>query len=171
MKRDLALQRSSRFAGGFTLIELMVTVSIAAILLAIGVPAMTDLIRDARLATQSDMLVSTLNLARMEALKQGKSFRVCPAATPSTATGCTVNLQTWATGWIVFGDAAISHRTETKAGLTITAAFDDVVFNSILGSASAAHSFTLCVSGRKEHVVAVDLSGHVSKRIGTTVCS
>jgi type IV fimbrial biogenesis protein FimT len=171
MKIKLALHGAPQSEGGFTLIELMVTVTIAAVLLAIGVPGMTDLIRDARLATQSDMLVSTLNLARMEALKQGKSFKVCPAETPSTASGCTVNLQTWATGWIVFGDAAVSHRTETKNGLTITAAFDDVTFNSTLGSASAARSFTLCVSGRKEHVVAVDLSGHVSKKIGTTVCT
>ncbi len=171
MKRNAVIPGSHRLARGVTLIELMVTVSIAAVLLAIGVPGMANLIRDARLATQSDLLVSTLNLARMEALKQGKSFTVCPATTPSTATGCTVSLQTWSTGWIVFGDGAVSQRSETKAGLTVTAAFDNVIFNSTLGSAAAARSFTLCVSGRKEHVVDVGLSGHVSKRIGTTVCT
>lgn len=162
-----SLGRARRSSAGFTLVELMVTLSISAILVTVAVPNMIDLIRDARLATQSDALVSSLNLARLEAIKQGRSFSVCPVA---TASGCTAGVQTWATGWVIYGNGAVSQTVGTKTGLSVTAVFDSVVFGSTLGSAVTARQFTLCVTGRKEHVVNVSLSGHVSKRIGTTTC-
>lgn len=157
--------------GGFTLIELMVTMAIAVTVLAIGVPSMTDMVRDARLSAQTDLLVATLNRARTEALRQRTDFTVCPAATPSLATACTANLQTWGTGWIARGNGIVSQRVEAKSGLAITAAFDDVTFRGTLGSAVAARTFTLCITGRKQQLVAVNLSGNVSKSVGTTTCT
>jgi type IV fimbrial biogenesis protein FimT len=159
---------------GFTLVELMVTLSIAAILLAVGVPSMVDLIRDARLASQSDQLASTLNLARTEAIKQRTNIKVCPSATPNsdTSTACDAGAGAWTTGWIVVGTGVLQ-RNQATAGLT----FPDppppvsVEFSGTLGNATAVSSFTLCMLGRKQHIVSVALSGHVSKSIGTTVCT
>ena len=166
-----ALTMAYRKNNGFTLIELMVTLAIATVVLGIGVPSMANLIRDARISSQSDLLVSTLNRARTEALRQRRDFRVCPATTPASATAWEANLQTWATGWITVGNSAVSQRIEAKPGVTVTAAFDDVTFRGTLGSATQTRTFTLCVSGRKEQLVEVNLSGNVSKRIGTTVCA
>ncbi len=159
---------------GFTLVELMVTVSIAAILLTIGVPSMVDLIRDARLASQSDLLASTLNLARTEAIKQRTNIKVCPSATPSsdTSTACDAGAGAWATGWIVIGTGVLQ-RNQATAGLTFANPPPpaSVEFEGTFGNAALARSFTLCMPGRKQHVVSVSLSGHVSKSIGTTVCT
>ena len=80
---------------GMTLVELMVTLSILAILVAIGAPGMVDLVRDARLSSQSDLLVSTLNAARLEAVKQRKVMTVCPASNANTDTACATSADAW----------------------------------------------------------------------------
>ncbi|MCA1805453.1 MAG: GspH/FimT family pseudopilin [Xanthomonadaceae bacterium] len=65
---------------GFTLIELMVTISIAAILLAIGVPSFQAIIENNRLATQSNELITAVNLARSEAIKRSCDITIDPGA-------------------------------------------------------------------------------------------
>jgi type IV fimbrial biogenesis protein FimT len=179
MKITTILKKSRAQGAGFSLVELMVTLSIGSILLAIGVPSMTNLIRDARLASQSDLLVSTLNMARMEAIKQRTNFKVCPATASGTAP-CSGTAADWYKGWAAVPVAAdgttplgtvISRRVEAKSGLIVTTAATGVEFSGTLGSAAAVTSFTLCVTGRIQHLVDVSLSGRVSKRIGTTVCS
>lgn len=84
--------------GGFTLIELMMVVLIAAILLGVGVPSFRSLIQDNRLKTHADVFVTTMNLARSEAIARNATVTVCST---SNGTGCS---GTWSTGWIVFAD-------------------------------------------------------------------
>lgn len=155
---------------GVTLVELMVTLTILAILLSVGVPGMTDLIRDARLSSQSDLLVGTLNAARLEAVKQRKAMKVCPASNANTDTACATSADAWSTGIMVSDGASIIQRVQMRDGLTITTAATSVVFSGTLGSTAAA-TFTLCTSGRKQHQVDVAASGHVSKRINSDICS
>ena len=56
---------------GFTLIELMVTVAVLAIVLSLGVPSYRALIINNRLTAQANALVASINLARSEAIKRG----------------------------------------------------------------------------------------------------
>jgi type IV fimbrial biogenesis protein FimT len=86
---------------GFSLIELMITLAIAAIVLAAGVPAFGDLVQDNRLATQINELVTDLNLARSEAIKQAAPVTVCKRNSAGTACN---NPGKWQNGWIVFLD-------------------------------------------------------------------
>jgi type IV fimbrial biogenesis protein FimT len=86
---------------GFSLIELMITLAIAAIVLAAGVPAFGDLVQDNRLATQINELVTDLNLARSEAIKQAAPVTVCKRNSAGTACN---NPGHWQNGWIVFLD-------------------------------------------------------------------
>ena len=60
-------QRSS--AQGFTLVELLVTVTILAILLAVGVPNLTQMLQDKAAASTAEALASDIRLARTEAIK------------------------------------------------------------------------------------------------------
>jgi len=66
-------------ARGVTLVELLVTMTIVAILLAIGVPAMQSFITSNELATSANELIAALNLARAEAVRCGQSVSVVVA--------------------------------------------------------------------------------------------
>lgn len=87
---------------GFTLIELMITLVLAAIILTLAVPGFQDIIRNNRAATQSNELISALGLARSEAVKRGARVSLCPSTNQTNCTGGT----DWSVGWIVFLDTA-----------------------------------------------------------------
>ncbi len=158
---------------GFSLIELMVTVAVMAVILTIAVPGMTGLIRDAQLASQSDLLVSTLNQARTEAIRQRTTIQVCPSATPNSdsATDCLAGASAWSSGWMTLNGSTIASRSVASAGLVVSTTATKVEFNGTIGSATASASFVLCTKGRAQHVVDVSSSGHISKSIGTTICT
>jgi hypothetical protein len=62
-------------------------------------------------------------------------------------------------------------RNAATAGLSVDSdSATSVDFSGTFGSAGAASSFQLCMPGRKEHLVRVAASGHVSKSIGSTTC-
>lgn len=77
---------------GFTLIELMITLAIAAIVLTIGVPSFQEMMRNNRVAAQMNEFTSALNLARSEAVKRGVNVGLVP------------NTGGWAQGWTAFVD-------------------------------------------------------------------
>lgn len=85
---------------GFTLIELMIVIAIVAIFVVVGVPNFQNLIKDNRLSTQANSLVSSLQLARSEALKLRSPVTVC-RSTDGAACAGTGN---WESGWLVFVD-------------------------------------------------------------------
>ena len=85
---------------GFTLAELMITLAVAAILLAIAVPSFRTFVQNSRLTTQADTLVYSLNLARNEAVKLDTPVAVCASSDGATCTGA------WVNGWIVCYPAA-----------------------------------------------------------------
>jgi type IV fimbrial biogenesis protein FimT len=184
MHMKLSLQRGvPRVAvlQGFTLVELMVTLAVAAVLAMVAVPGMTQLFRSARLSTQTDQLVSALNLARLEAVKRRSTVQVCG---PASVTDCAdVETADWNNGWVVMVVAANDDEKpepirlfDGKTGLTVTgltvgdAPPISVSFTGTIGSAIAEANFTLCISGQRQQQVGVALSGHVSKRTGAMTC-
>ncbi|WP_041446941.1 GspH/FimT family pseudopilin [Thiocystis violascens] len=62
---------------GVTLIELIVTLSIAAILLAIGVPSFQSVITSNRLVTSANDVLLGMHMAKSEAIRQNTSIRFC----------------------------------------------------------------------------------------------
>jgi type IV fimbrial biogenesis protein FimT len=80
-------------ARGFTLIELMVTLALVAILMAVAVPSLTTFQRNAQLTSFSNTMLASINAARGEAMKRGRSAVVVP-----------INGTDWSSGWIVFVD-------------------------------------------------------------------
>lgn len=86
---------------GFTLIELMVTVAVLAIIVAIGVPSLQGFIASSRLRSASQDLWSSIQTARMEAIRRNQRVTVCKAN--ATLSNCD-NASQWHNGWIVFVD-------------------------------------------------------------------
>lgn len=93
------MRQPIRRGAGFTLVELMVTIVVLAILLAIGIPAFASLIASNRLTSATNELMAALQTARTEALRRNARVTVCPAA--PTANGCS---GAWRDGWIAFVD-------------------------------------------------------------------
>ncbi|MEW6679107.1 MAG: GspH/FimT family pseudopilin [Pseudomonadota bacterium] len=86
--------------GGFTMIELLVTIAIAAILLGLAVPSFMDFLRNTRLTTQANDLVLAFAYAKSEAVKRGVRVTVCSRQNDTTCAGSA----TWDTGYLVFVD-------------------------------------------------------------------
>ncbi len=102
--RGIPPTQARRHVAGFTAIELMVVVSIVAILAALAGPSFTPLIENWRVRESAEQLQSTLHYARSEAIKRGG--RVVIQKIPNNTNGCTTasGTRAWDCGWIVCHD-------------------------------------------------------------------
>src|SRR5450830_1101578 len=85
---------------GFTLIELMVVVAVAAILMAVAAPNFSAAMSSTRLGSQANDLIADLRLARSEAATRGAWVVVCPSA--NGGTNCSASASDWAKGRMIF---------------------------------------------------------------------
>lgn len=85
-------------AGGFTLVELMVTLAVIGILALAAAPAMTSMINNSQVNSQASELTAALQLARSEAIRRNAPVTLCPSADGSTC----ASSASWA-GWVVRG--------------------------------------------------------------------
>ncbi|MCL2830214.1 MAG: GspH/FimT family pseudopilin [Betaproteobacteria bacterium] len=83
---------------GITLIELLVTITVVAILAMIGLPSFRNLILSNNVSKEVRSLQDSIELARSNALKTGLSTIVCPAN--DDASGC-LDVSDWRGGWLV----------------------------------------------------------------------
>jgi type IV fimbrial biogenesis protein FimT len=99
---------------GFTMLELIITIAIAAILLALAVPSFTSFLNANQVTTQANELLATFQVARMESIKRSARVVVCATGDANAATPSCANSSTWAVsaqsndGWISFVDANAS---------------------------------------------------------------
>lgn len=70
--------------GGFTLVELLVTVAVLGIVLAMGIPQLMRSTAGSRLDAQADRLASAVRLARSEAVKRSATVTLCPTLDGAT---------------------------------------------------------------------------------------
>ena len=75
--RSGAHAASAARSGGFTLVELLVTVAVAAVLLMVAVPSFKSITLSSKLNTSVNDLIASLNTARMEAIKSNASVQFC----------------------------------------------------------------------------------------------
>jgi type IV fimbrial biogenesis protein FimT len=88
---------------GFTLIEFMVVLALAAVILSIGVPSFNDFRRNSRITGIANDLLGSVQSARSEAIKRQLPVAVCPSDDPDNA-DATCTSGTFR-GWITFVDA------------------------------------------------------------------
>ena len=100
---------SKRANAGFTLVELIITLAIGAIILTQAVPSFLTTIKNSHLTTETNKLVADINVARSEAIKRGVNVVVCSSANPAEFAGGAHDpdcggANDWDTGWLVFAD-------------------------------------------------------------------
>lgn len=162
---------------GFSLVELMITIAIAAIMLTLAAPNMSRLLAGNRIATQASSLVSNLALARSEAIKRGVRTTICPS---SAGTACTST--TWSEGYMVYADldgdgsfnsgSDIILRVGSRPAGNAALASSDFSAATLLqflpsGQASKAGSFSVCQSSQTKRIVAITLAGGISSTTGS----
>jgi len=121
----------------FTLIELMTTVAIAAVVLGVAVPSFNTSILNNRSVALGEDLSSALNLARSEAVKRNARVSVC-ASTNGTA--CTGNV--WTSGFIAFVDTAASDTTPVPTVGTILKTWPNQDGRTVITSSTGVIRYT-----------------------------
>lgn len=84
---------------GFSMIELLVTLTVVGILMAVALPNLSDMVKSNAVAAQSNHFSTTINLARSEAVKRNLNVFICVR----DGSACTTSGE-WEDGWIVFAD-------------------------------------------------------------------
>nr|WP_315247387.1 GspH/FimT family pseudopilin [uncultured Albidiferax sp.] len=115
---------------GFTLIELMVTMALLAVLLLVATPSMVAFKRNSELTSATNTLFSAINAARGEAMKRGMRAMVVP----------TNNGSDWSAGWVVFIDNDRSQAFDALKDQVVLTQGAMPSYISISGTNSAAAS-------------------------------
>lgn len=89
---------------GFTLIELIVTMAVFAILVAIAAPSFNAFTDSSRRASEVNNISGTLAYARSEAIKRNSNVSVCARISTVGAETCSAVANDWKYGWMVFDD-------------------------------------------------------------------
>ena len=112
---------------GVTAFELLITMAIAAILMATAIPSFKNYTWNLRMRTAMDTLQTDLNLARSRAISHNVQTIICPATDASDCSGAS----DWQPGWIVFTDLnGDRHRQEGEPLLKQAGAVEFLAINS-----------------------------------------
>jgi type IV fimbrial biogenesis protein FimT len=119
--RFIESKRASLFSSrsdGFTLTELVVSIAIVAIMLAIGIPALRDLVVSQRVRGAANDLYSDLTYARAEAIKRNAQVRLVRASS------------SWSNGWsIQVGGEALRSQSNLPDVAYVGSADSSVTYN------------------------------------------
>ncbi len=159
--------------GGFTLVSLLISVSIMGILLAVGIPYFQSSALRSTLGAYTNHLNAGAKLARSEAMKRKTIIAICPSTDGST---CTTG--NWNQGWIVYDQSTaevIQRQQALDSNYIIDSTLDNIVFQPDGTSASQAN-ITICraqpSAGDLEHVLTISATGRtILSKTNTGTCT
>lgn len=165
MHRAIIRPRDAAFMLGFTLAELLVTITVIGILASLAVPSFREFIAAQRVKNASFNIMSALTLARSEALKRNANVTITPSG------------GAWASGWtITAADGTLLGTQNTLRGLnidcksgatTVTCPSGGLVFVSNGRLSATAPSFEVSSSSTAiVRCVGVDVSGRPRNKAG-----
>lgn len=151
---------------GFTLVELMIVLAIGSILMSMAIPSFTSTIKNNRLTTQANELISSLNYARSEAIRRGASVTLNSTSTNTN----------WHSGWTIDDNTTATIRNhEAFDGNSTLVAGGSVNSVTYLGtgfiSGSSTITYTLCDdrTGETGRTISISLTGRPS--VSDVTCS
>lgn len=165
---------------GFTLIEILVTLSVLAILLALAVPSLQSLVRNNRLTGLTNDLVSALNFSRSEAVKRGGRITICKSANSGAVAPICSTSASWQNGWLIFLDSSgvvgtfdgtdVRLRVGQPAGgnatITPDTAFANFVSYFASGASSASANMVVCLNN-VSRTISINTTGRIQTVSGS----
>ncbi|GMQ91888.1 MAG: hypothetical protein BMS9Abin11_1203 [Gammaproteobacteria bacterium] len=154
---------------GFTLVELIITLAVAAILTTIALPSFRNIIDNSRQTDFINTLSADLGYTRSEAIKRSTNVGICSTINQTACSGAT----NWATGWIVWIDSDNSStrngaeqilKTGNQVegvGLAITSSVNSLIYarNGFLNPDTTTASFKFCDQRGTNYAAAIAVSG------------
>jgi len=120
MKSMMSKINARKRESGFTVVELLITVAVCAILLTMAGPTFSAVVHKNRISAASNQLYVSLYAARGEALKRRSAVRVCPSA---NSTSCR-NDGDWSDGWLIFEDANANNAPDAAEIIQLVDGFE-----------------------------------------------
>lgn len=93
---------------GFTLIELIITLSITSILLGYGIPSMQEFTKKQNMSAERSRLLVDLSFSRNTAINTNQNIIICPSVSGKSCD----NGSNWHQGWIVFNDSNLNRKRD-----------------------------------------------------------
>ena len=180
-------------SAGFTLIELMITVTIFAILLGVALPSFTNMMDNRKMVSQLSKLTAVIAYGRSEAVTRSVSVIICSSSDGSSCAGN----NNWEQGWIMFadvdGDGAADANSADCAigqdcmlnvqdrlpdGVTLRGSVANLVYTATGDpAAGGGTTFRLCSanaesSGDTQHsrTITINAPGSASVAMGAATC-
>lgn len=166
---------------GFTLIELMVTIAIAAILVTVAVPSFSNFITNNRLNIVADEIVNTINFVRSESVKRNSPIVFCRVAS-ATATTCDSD-DVWS-HWVILAGTNVIRRGDLNSYNSTLSVKSDLTDDRVVfggdglartgGSLINESTFTICSnsgSGDSTRTVAFGAASRISINRSSGACS
>ena len=159
---ERATRPGARFAlragRGFTLIELMISITVLAILVGVAAPSMSSLVRDQRVKTATFDVYASLAYARSEAIKRNATVDITP------------NGADWGGGWRVQSGGTALKNQDALSGISITGPAGTTYQRDGRISGTAAPTFVVKSADDNTitaRCVRVDLSGRPNIKVDT----
>jgi type IV fimbrial biogenesis protein FimT len=165
-------------AGGFTLVELLVSLAVALILCVIAVEYLPRALQESRMVGEVNHFVTALHLGRSEAIKHGRRVVLCPSIDQDNCG----NSQDWPQGWILFasedrehdpGEPILQAAALMGSGIGLQSGNfrKRIVFQPDGSSGGSNSSFTFCEQRHRARPRVICLSGTGRPRVTGSTCS
>lgn len=135
---------------GVTLIELMITLVIVAIIVNAAGPAMRDFVQNQTVLSAITLLSSDVKYARSEAVDKKTTVEICPSVDGASC----VDTKNWTAGWIVHitdnascpaaGECVLRVRQAVSPLVSLMASVSEAIAFNETGASNASVTFALC---------------------------
>lgn len=116
---------------GMTIIEILITTTLLALLMSLATPAFSALIAKTKVTTQANLLLHSLHSARSHAISKQIVLLVCKKMTDGSCDESWQKDSNWSNGWIIFADRNNNNSYEEEEKIFVVSANEKVnlIFN------------------------------------------